>query len=711
MQHIVFKAVIVGSFFFSSILYSSTSDENYAKILQEIAQKKSSVLNQIDAMNIGQESNALNRKLEAYWSSSEVQRSFSRYNAKVRSIVNNIGLSKKYSNLGAMIAQYKSVLDDTDIKNMSNDFVKDAMNAIQIVQEDFIDSNYNDFSQYTNKVFVEAQKEIGSKFDKVMLERFKYWPESFVTLVPQTIQSKDIDNSVTITTNAGKIALGGAAILMLSKKIKTAISRTVAKKVLGKVAAKFVPYVGWALIAYDVYDTSVARSKMEDQLRITFLDEYQKTMTPEFLWSKSRNEVKAAYSKRLSSWFDKQTILMKNLLNATVLIENSTFKEYAENAINQGSSLDEVATELNELKDTFGPLASQLSIARMYQMKASIPVRAGGNFLPYMVDVFGSDMDTYFNKYGKRFFEISYTLGIDNTKKLIYGKKDILGIYEKYNEYLNMQTSENAKKGFLLAMNLGFDLSHSGWNEILFEQIYFHQKLINIFLDDKIPEKKIIKILIMQNVISLYEVLYNTNPVMTRAITIEMTPIQVFSRFSDTSNIEKVVSLFNIMYPEQKSSDAIEFIHTIKTNVKIFTVYDQYGKDGIDLYQNYVKNDSGKLQKELADKALALYEKGFSKDKLLNADYVDTAYELIDIPGGKSLLNLFYPLISQFGVIGILFSILVILFIFVMMIRLLFTLKKNKKGDTVKNEPIEVDASSNKKLDYEIINDTEEKNK
>ncbi len=710
MQHMVFKAVIVGYFFFSSILYGSTSDENYAKILQEISQKKSSVLNQIDAMRIGKESNILNRKLEDYWSSTEVQKSFTLYNVKVRNIVNSIELRKKYSNISSMIAQYKAIVDDSDIKNISNDFVKDAMDAIQIVQEDFIDSIYNNFSQYTNKEFMETQKEISSKFDKVMLDRFKYWPESFVSIVPQTIQSKDIDSSVTITTNAGKIALGGAAILMLSKKIKTAISRTVAKKVLGKVAAKFVPYVGWALIAYDVYGTSVARSKMEEQLRITFLDEYQKTMTPEFLWGKSRNEVKSAYGKRLSLWFDKQTILMKNLLNATVLIENPTFKEYAKKSIAQGSSLDTVAKELNELKDTFGPLASQLSIARMYQMKASLPMRAEGNFLPHMVDVFGSDMDTYFDKYGKRFFEISYTLGIDNTKKLLYGKKDILDIYQKYNEYLNIKTSENAKKGFLLALNLGFNLSHSGWNEILFEQIYAHQELVKIFLEDKIPEEKIIKILTMQDVIPLYEVLYNTNPVMARAISIEMTPLQVFSRFNDTSNIDKVVSLFNIMYSEQKSSDAIEFVNSIKTNIKLLTVYDQYGKDGVDIYKNYVKDNSGKLQKDLADKALALYEKGFSKDKLLNADYVDLAYEFMDIPGGKSILNLFYPLISQFGVIGILFVILVIALILVIIIRLLLTLKKKEKVAVVKNEPIEVDHGS-KTLEYDILDDTEEKNR
>ena len=310
----------------------------------------------------------------------------------------------------------------------------------------------------------------------------------------------------------------------------------------------------------------------------------------------------------------------------------------------------------------------------------------------------------------KEFFEISYTLGIDNTKKLIYAKKDILGIYEKYNEYLNIKTSEKAKKGFLLAMNLGFDLSHSGWNEILFEQIYTYQKLVKIFIDDKIPEEKIIKLLTMQDVIPLCERLYNSDPVLAKAIFIEMTPMKIFSRFKDTSNIDKVASLFKMIHSEQKSSDAIEFVNGIKTNVKLLTVYDQYGKDGVDIYHNYVKENSGKLQNELADEALALYEKGFSKDKLLNADYVDTAYDFMDIPFGKSLLNLFYPVISQFGAIGTLFAILVILFIIVLIVRLLFTLKRKEKVAPVKSEPIEVDVMSNKKLDYEIINDVEEKN-
>lgn len=94
----------------------------------------------------------------------------------------------------------------------------------------------------------------------------------------------------------------GALMVILRKQIQNTLTKVLGAKLVGKVGLRFVPYVGWLLIAWDVIDATQAKVQLETSLRDIFVEEYRAELTPELVWNKSRDDVQNEFRKGINLW-------------------------------------------------------------------------------------------------------------------------------------------------------------------------------------------------------------------------------------------------------------------------------------------------------------------------------------------------------------------------------------------------------------------------
>jgi hypothetical protein len=420
-------------------------------------------------------------------------------------------------------------------------------------------------------------------------------------------------------------------------------------------------------------------------------------MTPQLVWENNRENAINKSELTLNKWFASQKKIVESLLEAATLMEKPSFKDYANSRLKSGATTIEIASELRDLQVNFGNLSQQLTVDQMYEILASLPVGAPKNIIQNAINIFGSSFVDYYKKYGSKYLAAIYHMGAQNTKYLLSNGYDVNEVENTFLKYLSHQSSKEAKRGFFLAVKNHISLNED-MNEEFFVNLYKYKDLTLQMKETNIPLQKIQKILADSTVLEIVKILYEKDPILGKEFTKKLSVIQMLSRYKDTKNLNLLVEVYNSYFKEKNDQNAKKLIEMTINDPKILSVFAEYGKDGLLLYEHYIAKNSGAHQKELAEKALALYGNEYDLEKLYDAEYVNKAYGFMGSPFGKILLDLFYPIIKYIGAIGFLVLFLIVTSLIVLLLKVLLSLKSKKEKiyDSVQKEDsthtIEVDS-------------------
>ena len=672
-KYFIMCVFIFNIIFISGSLVLARNDKNtnndYSQILHTLAQKKASVLSQLNKLSYSKEQTNAMEKLDSFWSSPKIYYKFSEHYKQMSEILNQVEI--RDGTWDIIKAQYIAVIDDSRLKEITNNFIVDSSNELKELQENFMNMIFDEFQIFFTKQFINTQKQVSQQFDKALEKQFDYCQNLYINLRPVNVSTKEINSRVELDSNVGIKTGVGISILALSKMMRKVIIKKIGKKILGKVVAKCIPGIGAGLIAYDFWNATQAKTEMEKTLRTSFIDEYQKLFIPEIIWNESRSDIKKDFKNELTQWVSATKEKTRELLNAAILLNNLSFQHYVKKRRNENASLDEIVYEMNDLKNTFGSLASILPIDKMYNIQAQIPTRANSYFLPELIDIFDVELLDFYDKYGSNFFNVALDMGAENIQNILNNDYNLFEVYKFFKKHLSMNSSENAKKGFFIALDKNMDLS-SPWNMSLFENIYHNKDLVFSLLTDDVGETKIKNIVSYKKIIPIFRELYKEDSILAGAFSRNFNVIQINSRFADPCKINKFVKLYQLNNPISNVIDADKYIRRLMKNFDILEVYIDCGKDCVKIFETYVNDNTGKEQKEMANKAITLYKKGYSVDDCIDRKSINYAFTLNSIPAGKNIFELTYPTIKNFGFIGMMIALLIILIILIIFIRIIF---------------------------------------
>lgn len=213
------------------------------------------------------------QELDAYWQSDKVKAAFDRHHKDIKNLVDKVTIDPRFGTLDTLLAQYKSFYDDSGLNEISDVFVQDSLRAIQRNQEAFIDKTLTDFGAYLNDVYGKTQLAIGNDLDRLVKKQFDYWPELTSKLAPLSVKPGDFQGSQ--RSEAPMAGFAGALMIIFRKQINSALTKVLAAKLAGRVASKFIPFVGGVLLLWDIYDSTKAKTQLETSLRDIFVAEYK----------------------------------------------------------------------------------------------------------------------------------------------------------------------------------------------------------------------------------------------------------------------------------------------------------------------------------------------------------------------------------------------------------------------------------------------------
>jgi hypothetical protein len=656
----------IGIFFallpLATIADTAVQDKSYAELMRNVAEKKAKLIADLNKLNHGTVSTVAQTQLNAHWESARLLETFNQHYHEVEKALAQVGIRDEHSFLDIIWAQYKAVVAEENLEKLISEFIHDALAQITPLQEQTLTAVFTYFEQDANQIFQDAQKDVKQQFDEIFSRRFHDWPQVHVGLAPVKVKADDIktvETGVSGGMGARPAAMSGAVLLVLSRQLRTLIVRRMTNKIVGKLAGKAIPYVGWALLGYDVITAAGAKADMEKMLRESFMHEYQSLFTPQAVWKESRDNTLREFNLQLQRWLELNKEKTRELINAAELFETPHFKDYVSKRQEQGVSLDELATELNDIKTSFGPLATVFPIDSLYEIKALMPVQAPPEFLTRLVDKFGHQLVPLYERYGSKFFMAAFKMGVNQTHALVNQDQDVWLVYEKFYQYLDENSAEDAKQGFFLASSLGLDLSPP-WTENLFSALYqFQQTLTPLLQRNHIDLPKLKQVLADMRLLAMLQSLEQQRQDLFVAVFDHLSTLEM-ARYLAPERLQAFVKLYQHQ-SQQQGMSAEQYARAVQQEDSLLSIYLDYGADGVLIWNHYVSQNSGQVQRNLAHKALVLYKDGWAMETCLDAEAVNYADKLRSWPLGGVLFKFSYPVYKGLGLVGSLILVVMIL--------------------------------------------------
>ena len=590
-------------------------------------------------------------EMEIYWRSDALKAAFARHYKEVADIVGQVSIDPRFGTFDTLIAQYKSFLDDTQLNEISDEFVRAALRAIEGKQEAFIEATLAGFAQHLNSVYEATQRKIGKDLDQTVQQQFAYWPALSAKLAPLSVKAGDMEGP----KRSGAPVAGGIGVLLLvmQKKITAQLMKVMGGKLLGGVASKAVPVIGVLLLAWDLYDATQAKVQMEDTLRKVFIEEYQASLTPELLWEKSKYDVQAEYRDGIKNWVKNIKHDIEQLVEAAaVTINNPSFEAYAKGMDEKGYPVEQVVKQLQSLNKDFGPLVTELPIEKMFYIQSLVPgqVKNEPGFLPRLIDVFDADFIKHVDQHKGLFFQAAWEMGPENLRTVLGQDWSLAQVYDTYRKLLDRDAAENAKKGFILAWQLGLDPRPGVMNATALAKLYAQQDLAKRLVGDEVPQEKLLGILTNDKVRAIVANVYQKDLILGGAFTRGYEIGEIDNRYDDPRKVTDLVNLYRAQNPDADRATADRLIREIRENGWKTDIFARHGNTGLEIATAHIEDPPSAYQLEMAKKAITLYDEGYSLENVKDRQAVEYAYEWRSL--GKEFFDLTYPTRSKLGAMG-----------------------------------------------------------
>lgn len=600
------------------------------------------------------------------------------HHKQVEGALENVKLPESVGGLGISISQFKAVFGkDEDIKKICDEFVKSAQQTIEPLIEQLTQEIQSTIEPVLKEKTKEAQENIREPFQSSIAKYFPVYEG--VNLPPAPLPTHLMPAGL---SSSEKIALvtgiTGIVLIIVTKIIKR-LATKLAAKMAGKVLFKLVPYVGWAMLAWDAYNVTQAKANLELEMRAQFIEVYRQEVTADTFWKlppeeggrSFRDEMTASVGELLTKWAAVCREEVSRLMDAAQVMSISpNAKDYMIEQKEKGRNSLEVNEDLILVGQTFeSSLVALAPIEKLLDVIVRAPDKTELRYLVYTLG--DSTFLSEYEKSGTEFLIAAHEIGTDEISRMIKGNTSVdwREAVEAY-KTLEPESSATAKRGLLVLLETGVAyhgvvnsmLEIIGNSEALFRKIAEllnpkHDQILRLIGDEAIRGT------LMDS--------FEANPELTAAC-LKTWPDVIWKRYGDPNRLAALLTVAS--YRREERNESFEsFAQSLLDQDDVNNIHLEFGLDGVRIWDAYVTKESGDIDRQFARDALELYRKGFPAKDLFTHEGVESAQLAIWLPFAQLRI---YNVIKKLGrTVSLLFGIfLLILFLFVILLILKKTL-------------------------------------
>jgi hypothetical protein len=691
--------------------------------LRELAKRKSAVRHQLATLpeKINEETARIMEALDKFWASDRAATLQKAFIDKATAQAEEVHLDDQYSTLGTIWAEYKSLVSDDLLEEMTTSYVNKIHASIKVDQDRLSDTLQAEMKKELDPVFEKAQRSLAEAFDGAIQSQFRFWPECFVRFPPVVSENPD----VALPGNAGPgrrfktiagiiLLLIGRLVASLVRKIIARVTRTVATKLTAKAAGKLIPYIGLLLLAWDFVDAARARSNFEATVRKEFLTELANETTPEKLWNEKdgdqpsmRNDVEGMVTKQLTEWVALAREQADSFLDAASLADNPAFKDFVAQFDEERKRVLEkdpeaAAAQLRffidrceALHGTFGPICQ--TVSSFDTLEEMLLVSPDKTSLKLLVDTLGNDALSLFEKHGKVVLEASAVLSAPVLAKLVADGKDWQGLYVEYRHLLGPNPTPAMREGLALAIDNGFDVKSHGNPEFL-SRVGQHAEVFKQLCKAGVPPLRIRDCLSRDQAAAFLDAIAIREPSLLLPLVNNIEPIRL-QRFMAENYGETIATTWATA--RKLGYDASEYCAVMKDSEELFEAQHDHADKGAQIYLSYVKDGVGASQRQNASTALWLYGANCPLELCLDRHNLGMTSFFYGFLMGPQIYTLIYRLNSFVPYLGWILGWILVLTPLYLLARLLGFVsggrrQKSTLSMTTRRRPVDITVAAEK---------------
>ncbi len=285
-------------------------------------------------------------------SQGQIQESFNGHYEKVEQSLKTVFLPEDVSSLEVAIKQYQALDDPSALNALIEDFIRRAESEIEPLREELVKDIDSQLDETLTAELKQAQDTIRAPFQEIVARYFPVWDAPNLRAPPlPSAQREDWSN----------IPLAGASgvLLVLTRQVVNQILARLSIKISGKVLGKLIPFVGFLLMVYEVWDATQAKANLEHELRTQVLSTYKKEFSPITLLNPPIEEAELSTRQRLEqhlqAWSEHCRKEAERILYAApVFTLSPNAKDYIAEQTRKGHDTQEIVEDIHRIKEVFG---------------------------------------------------------------------------------------------------------------------------------------------------------------------------------------------------------------------------------------------------------------------------------------------------------------------------------------------------------------------
>ncbi len=575
-----------------------------------------------------------------------VQQRFTLHYENVEESLDTVSLPTELGNLEVAWQQLKAgTYDSRDLDRLVEDFINQAHRTLEPHREELSAFMEAEIERFLNENLKRSQEKIWTLFAEVP---GRYFPSLQVPILPPP-SLPDLPNALpgSASSYRGVVGLAGAALLLrgvraqIAKKIPDRIKRKIKKKMLGKVAAKGIPFIGLFLIGLEVWDASQAKVELERELREGFLNSYRTEFSSQTMLDGKfvdgepslREQVRAVVRDRLNGWTRHSRLEIERLVEAAEVVSLSPqVKTYIQNEVGKGRNSREIVEDLLTVQTAYPPkMIRDISLRKLLGIRRSADVLDNEEFR-HLSSQLESRLLQEFERHRREVFLAADLLGVSVFLEFIRSAENldwfqVRTIFERYPPDM----SESARRGLLLAINekaAQTDVPSTTLANIHRHSTLFRE-LVSVLPEDR---TKLYQMFGDPSHLGIVNRAMHENPEAARSF-VNHWKVQAWERYRNQKRLDALLEVVEHRLSKGRQL-ASELAQEMAGQDELTPIVLDVGICGLQIWDTYVGRSSGRLQRERATAAIQLYRNGYPCELVLTMEGLEDAKLYNALPFG-----------------------------------------------------------------------------
>lgn len=681
MKTRAFHLILFSLFFFAPYQVCADrplndADEEYERLMRDIEVDRSAALAELSALpdRHKQETDLVIRNLDRSVPLA-LAPLFATHHDNVKRIAQGVRLPEEDSNFDILREQLRSPYDKEALKGIIELYIARIQDAIAPDQARLFDEFDQALEPIIESELGAARERIEAPFRVLLRNRLPELPLTFAFESPDLRDIIDDDDAKRLPA-AG---LAGILLIIVGRIVRN-VARKISGRLIGKIAAKAIPVVGWVLLAVDVLMFPGTKERFENDIRKVFVTEYSANLNATTVWRGSEElEEQGARDATVLQVSEVLSIYADNVANQTrrMLASMEFFRlhpgaeEFARREIERGRSADQVLEALQRVTQVFGPSQRDISIEEMLDIIVDV---GDDDAIRTLVNEFGAEFFSFYSHNRRDIARARQAVGSQSFQRTVQrgDLPKLIAALPTIERYATQDEAIKAAVWELYQRNLPFEnvsidvLRRIGRDLNRFELVVNAlevqpEVLYRIFAsEDRLAEAR-------RAIISYPDL---ANPFYTSV------PHHMWAFFADEWRSLAVLSRYRL---EETGVGHERFFREVSQDTKILTVFREYGLDGVRIWDAYVTPEAGRTQREQAERALGYLARGYPADRVKDPDEFQVIAVFDRIPVlGRFLYGQYSWVVNNLvlGILGLIAALVVLRVTFGFILGLVASTKK-----------------------------------